>query len=103
MASKKKGTSNGPGKQVSSPGKKRVQQYVSQNLSKADQAFHLKLKHFLGGVSLLSLLAAFEVFSIPAASGIIDLFQVSKATAGAIWIGVAALSGGFALYLYGEE
>ncbi len=66
MASKKKGTSNGSVKQSSSAGKKRVQQHVRQNLSKADQAFHLKLKHVLAGVTFVSLLAAFEVFSIPA-------------------------------------
>ncbi|MGP6220967.1 hypothetical protein [Caldiplasma sukawensis] len=39
-------------------------------------SFHLRLKHILGDVSLLSLLAAFEVFSIPAASGLIDIFWI---------------------------
>jgi len=70
---------------------------------KLDSAFHLKLKHVLGGVSLLSLLAAFEVFSIPAASGIIDLFGFAKFTAGLVWTGVAMLSGGIALGLHEEE
>ena len=54
-------------------------------------------------VSLLSLLAAFEVFSIPAANGIIDLFYFNRTYAGALWIFMAALSGGVAFYLYGEE
>ncbi|EQB70563.1 MAG: hypothetical protein AMDU1_APLC00053G0003 [Thermoplasmatales archaeon A-plasma] len=48
---------------------------------KLDSAFHLKLKHVLGGVSLLSLLAAFEVFSIPAGSGIIDFLGLTRISA----------------------
>lgn len=64
---------------------------------------NIKLKHVLGGVSLLSLLAAFEVFSIPAANGIIDLFGFTGGLAGIIWVGVAMLSGGMALYLHEEE
>ncbi len=67
------------------------------------EKFHLKLKHVLGGVSLLSLLAAFEVFSIPAASGIIDLFGLSKLTAGEIWVTTAILSGGLAMIFDAEE
>ncbi|MGP6208008.1 hypothetical protein ACNF42_08290 [Cuniculiplasma sp. SKW3] len=66
-------------------------------------SFHLRLKHVLGGVSLLSLLAAFEVFSIPAASGLIDIFGFTRLIAGVTWIGVALISGGVALYLHEEE
>ena len=65
--------------------------------------FHLKLKHVLGGLSLLSLLAAFEVFSIPAASGIIDLFGLTRLSAGGVWITTALLSGGAAIFLDAEE
>jgi hypothetical protein len=72
-------------------------------LRRADAAFHLKLKHVLGGISLLSLLAAFEVFSIPAASGIIELFILTKLPAAEVWFGTAALTGFAALYLHREE
>lgn len=72
-------------------------------LRRADAAFHLKLKHVLGGISLLSLLAAFEVFSIPAASGIIDIFELTRLTAGGVWITTAVLSGGLAVILDAEE
>lgn len=106
MTNSRRGSSGNtdPGKrQPMSDGERRVREYASGRMHHANQVFHLKLKHLLGGVSLLSLLAAFEVFSIPATSGIIDLLQVSKATAGAIWIGVAALSGGMAVVLHEEE
>ena len=73
------------------------------NLRKVDNDFHLKLKQLLGGISLLSLLAAFEVFSIPAANGIINLFGFTKGLAGWTWIGVAMLSGGIAVVLHKEE
>ena len=53
------------GKQ-SARGKSAVKQYTTQKWNKADSSFHIKLKHVLGGVSRLSLLAAFEVFFIPA-------------------------------------
>ena len=59
---KSKGTS---GKKVAR-GKAAVKEYTTKRWNKADSSFHIKLKHVLGGVSLLSLLAAFEVFSIPA-------------------------------------
>ena len=84
-------------------GKSTVKQYAAIKLNKADSSFHIKLKHVLGGVSLLSLLAAFEVFSIPAANGIIDLFDLSKGMAGFTWLFVALLSGGIAISLDAEE
>ena len=65
--------------------------------------FHIELKHILGGISLISLLAAFEIFSIPAANGIIDLFILSKVSAAQVWIGTAFFTGLAALYLHGEE
>ncbi len=70
---------------------------------RADSAFHLKLKHVLGGISLLSLLAAFEIFSIPAANGIIDLFGFTKGLAGWTWIFIASASGGSAMVLHSLE
>ncbi|MGP6207520.1 hypothetical protein ACNF42_05775 [Cuniculiplasma sp. SKW3] len=42
-------------------------------------SFHLRLKHVLGDASLLSLLAAFEVLSIPAA---MDIFGFARLIAG---------------------
>ena len=96
---KSKGTS---GKKVAR-GKAAVKEYTTKKWNKADSSFHIKLKHVLGGISLLSLLAAFEVFSIPAVNGIIDLFYFNRSYAGALWIFMAALSGGAAFYLYGEE
>ena len=74
-----------------------------RTFGKLDKSFQVKLKHVLGGVSLLSLLAAFEVFSIPAANGIIDLFGFSTGMAGWTWTGVAMISGGFAIVLHREE
>ena len=85
-----------------SPEEKRIREYTTQKYRKANQSFHLKLKHVLGGVSLLSLLAAFEVFSIPAGNGIIDVFNLTKIGAGAVWIGVAGFSGFAALVLHKE-
>ena len=70
---------------------------------KVVEPFRLKLKHVLGGVSFLSLLAAFEVFSIPAASGIIDLFGLTRLSAGGVWIMTALLSSGIAVVLDAEE
>ena len=70
---------------------------------KIDDRFHLKLKHILGGVSLISLLAAFEVFSIPAANGIIDILALSNFMAGMTWFFVAVMSGGIAVILDEEE
>ena len=63
----------------------------------------LIFKHVLGGISLLSLLAAFEVFSIPAANGIINIFGLTKLFAGLVWIATAVLSGGLAIILDAEE
>ena len=57
----------------------------------------------LGGITFISLLAAFEVFSIPAASGVIDLFGLAKFTAGGVWVTTAILSGGIATVLDVEE
>ena len=45
---------------------------ILQTSRRIDKSFHLNLKHVLGGLSLLSLLAAFEVISRPAANCIID-------------------------------
>ena len=70
---------------------------------KIDDSFHLKLKHILGGVSLISLLAAFEVFSIPAANGIVDILALSNFMAGMTWFFVAVMSGGIAVILDEEE
>ena len=70
---------------------------------KLDSAFHLKLKHVLGGVSLLSLLAAFEVFSIPAGSGIIDFLGLTRISAAEVWFGVALSAGFMALILHKQE
>ncbi|MGC9294928.1 MAG: hypothetical protein ACP5E8_06600 [Thermoplasmata archaeon] len=67
------------------------------------QSFHLKLKHLLAGVSFLSLFAAFEVFSIPAANGIILLLNMNRIEAGEVWIAVALVSGGIAIVLHKEE
>lgn len=76
--------------------------YVYDNLRRTDQVFHLKLKHVLGGVSLLSPLAVFEVFSILAASEIIELFVPTKSSAAEIWFGTAVLTGFAELYLHRE-
>ncbi|MCL5786085.1 MAG: hypothetical protein M1151_05415 [Candidatus Thermoplasmatota archaeon] len=65
--------------------------------------FRLKLKHVLGGVSLVSLLAAFEVLSIPVASGIIDLYSLSSMSAAEVWFGTAFVTGFAAVYLHREE
>ena len=97
---KNKGSS---GKKTATRGKFAVKQYAAKGLKKADRSFHIKLKHVLGGISLLSLLAAFEVFSIPAANGLINIFGFTKLIAGVTWIGVALFSGGVALYLHEEE
>ena len=84
-------------------GKRIVSDYVKGNLDRTNRSFHLKLKHVLGGVSLLSLPAAFEVFSIPAASGIIELFVLTKLSAAEVWFGTAAFTGFAAVYLHREE
>lgn len=70
---------------------------------KLDSAFHLKLKHVLGGVSLLSLLAAFEVFSIPAGSGIIDFLGLTRISAAKVWFGIAISAGFMAIILHKQE
>jgi hypothetical protein len=61
------------------------------------------LKHVLAGVSLLSLLAAFEVFSIPAANGIIDFLTLTRVSAALVWFGVAGAAGFTAWILHNEE
>ncbi len=84
-------------------GKSTVKQYAASKLNKVDSSFHIKLKHVLGGVSLLSLLAAFEVFSIPAGSGIIDFLDLARISAALVWFGVAGAAGFIALILHREE
>ena len=74
-----------------------------QNRRGISYNFHVRLKHVLGGISLLSLLAAFEIFSIPAANGIIDLLYLSGMSAGTLWIAVALISGSIAIILDAEE
>ncbi|MCL4320884.1 MAG: hypothetical protein M1427_06550 [Candidatus Thermoplasmatota archaeon] len=74
----------------------------STGKSKA-RSFHLQLKHVLGGVSLLSLLAAFVVFSIPASNGIINIFDLQKFISGLVWLGTALFSGGSAVVLHDAE
>ncbi len=93
-----KGRTKGPvrGHHSSTSGKK-------GSMNRVSYGFHVKLKHVLGGVSLLSLLAAFEVFSIPAANGIINLFGFTKIMAGYTWIFIASTSGGSAMVLYRME
>ena len=86
-----------------SAGERRVREYASGRMHQANQAFHLKLKHLLGGVSLLSLLAAFEVFSIPAGSGIIDFLGLTRISAAEVWFGVALSAGFMALILHKQE
>lgn len=61
---------------------------------------HIGSMHVLGGIFLLSLLAAFEVFSIPAAKGIINLIGFTKGLAGWTWIFIASVSGGLAMVLH---
>ncbi len=96
---RKKGKQKGSGNNKNKlPAKTNMSYY-----GKLDRAFHLKLKHVLGGVSLLSLLAAFEVFSIPAASGIIDFLGLTRISAAEVWFGTAALTGFAAVYLHREE
>ena len=70
---------------------------------KVAEPFRLKLKHVLGGVSFVSLLAAFEVLSIPAANGIIDLYSLSSMSAAEVWFGTAFVTGFAAVYLHREE
>ncbi len=96
---KRKATSRKP----TTRGKSAVKEYATKKLNKVDSSFHIKLKHILGGVSLLSLLAAFEVFSIPAGSGIIDLFNLVRVDAALVWFGVAITAGSIAIVLHSEE
>lgn len=72
------GNSGSVKRQLMSDGERRVRECALGKMHHTNQAFHLK--HLLGGVSLLSQLAAFEVFSIPAAKGIIDLLEFTKLT-----------------------
>ena len=96
---KRKATSRKP----TTRGKSAVKEYATKKLNKVDSSFHIKLKHVLGGVSLLSLLAAFEVFSIPAANGIINIFDLQKFISGMVWLGTALFSGGSAVVLHEAE
>ena len=75
------------GKKVAG-GKASVKEYTTKKWNKADSSFHIKLKHVLGAVSLLSLLAAFEVFSIPAGSGIIDFLDLARISAALVFPGI---------------
>ena len=43
------------------------------SMNRVSYGFHVKLKHVLEDLTLFSLFAAFEVFSIPAPNGVIDL------------------------------
>ena len=74
-----------------------------QKSSGIGKSFHIKLKHVLGGISLISLLASFEVFSIPAANCMIDLLSLSKGMAGFAWLFIATWTGGIAISLHGKE
>ena len=67
------------------------------------EPFRIKLKHVLSGVTFVSLLAAFEVFSIPASNGIIDLLGLTNFMAGMTWMFVAFFSGGAAIVLHRKE
>ena len=66
---RKKGLKDGNGYNKAWKGKKTIRPV---------QSFHLKLKHLLAGVSFLSLFAAFEVFSIPAANYIMLYINMIK-------------------------
>ena len=92
-----------PGRSKPSPAERRIQQMIASDYHRAGEKFHLKLKHILGGVSLLSLLAAFEVFSIPAGSGIIDFLGLTRISAAEVWFGVALSAGFMALILHKQE
>ena len=70
------------GKSRTVPSEKRGRNPVYTSNHNIRQEFHLKIKHVLGGIWFLSLLAAFQVFSIPATAG---------------------LSGGAAITLHEEE
>lgn len=47
--------------------------------------------------------AAFEVFSIPAGSGIIDFLGLTRISAAEVWFGVALSAGFMALILHKQE
>ena len=97
-------TGNNRKKKVSGSNKNKLPAKTHMSYyGKLDSAFHLKLKHVLGGVSLLSLLAAFEVFSIPAGSGIIDFLGLTRISAAEVWFGVALSAGFMALILHKQE
>ncbi len=86
-----------------SPAEGRVREWAASGYHGTKKRFHLGLKHVLGGVSLLSLLAAFEVFSIPAGSGIIDLLGLTRISAAEVWFGIALSAGFMALILHKQE
>ncbi|MHB8561431.1 MAG: hypothetical protein ACYDAP_09790 [Thermoplasmataceae archaeon] len=97
-------TGNNRKKKVSGSNKNKLPAKTHMSYyDKLDNAFHLKLKHVLGGVSLLSLLAAFEVFSIPAGSGIIDFLGLTRISAAKVWFGIAISAGFMAIILHKQE
>jgi hypothetical protein len=69
----------------------------------ATKRFHLKLKHLLAGVSFISLFTAFEVMSVPVASGMIVLFTLTRSGAAAVWFLTALFTGSFAYELHHRE
>ena len=99
MAAKRANSRKGDGqyRRSSSSSKK------GQNRRGISYNFHIRLKHVFGGVSLLSLLAAFEVFSIPAGSGIIDFLGLTRLSAAEVWFGIALSAGFMALILHKQE
>ncbi|MHB1439989.1 MAG: hypothetical protein ACYCSO_05195 [Cuniculiplasma sp.] len=101
MSTRKNG--NGSRRSNSSPSRRKTDHKINTDFRSSRQGFHLKLKHFLGGVSLLSLLAAFEVFSIPAANGIIDFLTLTRVSAALVWFGVSITAGSISIILHKEE
>ena len=95
------GRKKGNGKAIGS--QKSTTKTAKAPFMRTREEFHLKLKHVLGGISFLSVLAAFEVFSIPASNGIIDLLGLTNFMAGMTWMFVATLSGGAAIVLHRKE
>ncbi len=67
------------------------------------EIFIIRLKHILAGVSFISLLTAFEVMTIPVASGIIVLFSLTRGSAAEIWLRVSVFTGMSAYYLDRHE
>jgi len=76
---------------------------VSINIKCNEQRFARGLNHILAGVSFISLLTAFEVMTIPVASGIIVLFSLTSISTSEIWFGASLLTGTIAYYLDRNE